>query len=115
VTKRGTVRRPTEAELADLHYLLLEWRSAYPEAMPPEIWEKLNKIIDWQKWQYRDYIRFMRYVWVRRGIEREGSLKRALAYAEDVLKGTPAQAGIEMIKKDYYAFWRTSPKSRRRH
>ena len=101
-----TWRAPTEDELVALDWELTQWRWAHPEAMPPELWWKLNQLICWTTMQYpwsREHIRFVRWWFVRQGIRCTGPLKRAYEYAEDALKGSPARAGIEMMKKDYEA------------
>ncbi len=110
MTKRGwgppwlETAPPTLDELEDLHRELTQWRLAHPEAMPPELWQKLDQLIYWQTLQCpmsRKDICLKRWVHVELGFRLTGSLKRAYKYAEDALRGTPAQAGIEMIKKDY--------------
>jgi hypothetical protein len=44
---REEAHAPTQDELKDLFRELMEWREAHPEAMPPQLGEKLDKFIQW--------------------------------------------------------------------
>jgi hypothetical protein len=107
---------PTEGELKDLFRDLLRWREAQPEAMPPELWDRVGKLILWQmlpfEWTQERKDR-VRWYWVRRAIPRRG-WEVAFEYASDVLKGHPAEAGPDMIRKSYEKIERRLPSEQRR-
>ena len=96
----------TEDELWDVEFELDAWHEAHADVMSPELWFKLQKhLFDWPRLQLawnQEKIRQMRWCIVHWALKRGMPLKRVFKYAEDSLRGTPAQAGHEMMRKDYY-------------
>jgi hypothetical protein len=85
---------PTEDQLEDLLRELMEWREAHPEAMPPELWDRLNKYLQWpmrpfQEWTQERKDR-VRWEYVRKGIRLRGR-DDAFEYASNALNGTPPE------------------------
>jgi hypothetical protein len=98
------VRAPTKDELLDLLLELMDWRGANPAAMPPKLFVSLRQLLEWQATRFqwsRHEIMLMRWSYVRDG--RRGGMKAETAYrwAAENSRGTPFEAGAEMMKKDY--------------
>jgi hypothetical protein len=95
----------------------MEWRKAQPEAMPPQLWDKLNKFIQWpmrpfQQWPKKQKDR-VRWEYVCKGIALCG-WDGAFDYASNVLRGTPAEAGPDMMKASYQKIQKDLPPEQRR-
>jgi hypothetical protein len=108
---------PTEDDLKGLFQELMEWRKAQPEAMPPQLWEKLDKYVQWQmlpflKWTQEQKDR-VRWEYVCKGIARYG-WDGAFEYASNVLRGTQAEAGPDMMKRSYQKIQKRLPPEKRR-
>jgi hypothetical protein len=109
---REQVHLPTEDEWLKLELKLDRWHSANPDAMPPKLREELRDLMDRQFLQYpwsREQICGVQWFAVRMELNRlnrgklrkHGTLKNALRHAENDLRGSPAQAGYETIRKSY--------------
>jgi hypothetical protein len=95
---------PTKDELEGLVRDLMEWREAQPEAMPPQLWDRLNKYIQWplrpfQPWT-QDQKDRLRWEYVRKGIDRRGR-DNAFEYASTALKATPAAGEPDTMEWSY--------------
>jgi len=113
------VRAPSEDELHHLLLAFMDWRVTPPRLeMPAELYERIRRLIEWElvrrPWSRRQ-IQQMRWFAVREGRDRPRlSWDEAYEYASQYLRGTPAQAGRDMMKKDYQAFQKRLPPERRR-
>jgi hypothetical protein len=108
---------PTQDELKDLHRELLEWRNAQPEAMPPQLWDRIGKLIEWQmlpslQWTQERKDR-LRWRYVHMAIARVG-WEKAFDWASDRLKRTPVAAGHRMMRTSYERYERGLPPEKRR-
>jgi hypothetical protein len=95
---------PTKDELEDLLRELMKWREAQPEAMPLQLWERLNKHLQWpmrpvQQWTQEQKDQ-KRWEYVRKGIDLRGR-DNAFEYASNALKGTPAAAEPDTMEWSY--------------
>lgn len=94
------LRAPTLDELEDLRSLLV----IHAEQVPAELYLRLSDLIDWsilqQPWTRR-HIQLTRWRRVRDSLERGNKLEAAYLDAKKACEGTPAQAGVKMMKKDF--------------
>lgn len=116
------VRAPTEDELWDLYKQLCEWQlqqtlSSSARGLPRELLFGLQQLIDWQivqqPWSRRQIL-LMSWSYVCEGLKRYGWDGRAYKYAANMLKGSPAEAGPEMMKKRYIKIQGKLPPGQRR-
>ena len=111
-------RAPTVDELYDLLSELMEARLLHPEALPPELFVKLRQLIEWlilqPPWTY-SRIQLARWSFVCEGLDIGEGWDGAFEYASEALKGSPAEAGPDMMKKSYdYMQARLPPAQRRK-
>jgi hypothetical protein len=117
-------RAPTEDEWEDLHRELMEWRGGLtewrgtqPEAMPDELWAKLINLIDRQLIQFswtQEQKDGVRWFFVCNGLARGLGWDEAFEHASDVLKGSRAKAGPDMMKTSYQNIQKRLPPEKRR-
>jgi hypothetical protein len=116
------VRAPTQDELWDLDRQLGEWQlqqtlSSPAGGLPPELHFGLQQLIAWQIVQQlwtRRQILLMSWSYVCEGVKRYGWGGSAYKYAANMLKGSPAEAGPEMMKKRYIKMQGKLPPAQRR-
>jgi hypothetical protein len=73
--------------------------------LPPDLLARLKELIFWvadRPWSHEE-IRYWRWYFVHASIKAGKKRKQAYADAKVYLEDTPADCGIEMIKKDYDA------------
>lgn len=112
------VHAPTKDDLKDLFQELMKWRKAQPEAMPPQLWDKLNKYIRWHmlplvQWTQEQKDR-VRWEYVCKGLARGLGWDGVFECASDALKGTQADAGPDMMKTSYQKIQKRLPTEKRR-
>ena len=121
ITSDGTpepAHAPTEGELKDLIQQLMEWREAHPEAMSTQLFDKLVKFIQWHmlpflKWT-QDQKDRVRWEYVCKGLAHGLGWDGAFEYASNVLRGTQAEAGQDMMKRSYQKIQKRLPPEKRR-
>jgi hypothetical protein len=115
-------RTPTQDELEDVLGELMKWQGQQALAspaggMPRGLYLRLRQLLEWQTlqqpWSW-EQIHLMRWSYVREGLDRGEGWDGAYDYAERELRGTPASAGPEAMKKSYDAVQRRLPPERRR-
>jgi hypothetical protein len=113
-------RAPTLEALEDLYLELTKWRRARPEAMRPELWAKLDELLrgywHWRRAQFpwtQERKDGLRWAVACKGIDLRG-WNAAFDYASEMLKGSPAEAGPDMMKASYQRFQKKLPPERRR-
>jgi hypothetical protein len=121
ITSDGRVEEahaPTQDELKDLFQGLMEWRKAQPEAMPTQLWDKLDKFIQWHilpslQWTQEQKDR-VRWEYVCKGIDRGYGWDGALEYASNCLRGTQAEGGPDTMRASYQKHNKALPPEQRR-
>jgi hypothetical protein len=120
ITSDGRIEEahaPTGDELKGLFQELMEWRKAQPEAMPPQLWEKLDKFIQWHmlpsfQWTQEQKDR-VRWEYVCKGIGRCG-WEKAFEYASELLSGTQAEGSEDTMRVSYQKHNKALPPEQRR-
>ena len=111
------LRAPTQDELKDLLQELLEWRNAQPDAMPPQLWDRIGKLIEWQMRPFQQWTQErkdrVRWKYVRMAIGHCG-WEGAFEYASKGLQGTPAAGAPETMRQTYQKIENTLPPQQRR-
>jgi hypothetical protein len=88
----------------------------HADKLPPQLLANLNWLIFWAGWKLEhepwtpQQIQYQRFCVVREGYElavrkglKTGLWKAAYNYAKEKLAGSPAECGIEMLRKSYEA------------
>jgi hypothetical protein len=113
--KEGDIARMREPTISELLQLRAQLDEHTVKPLPPRLHSKLRALIYWAGWSLNrawtpDRIRYQRYchvleghrLAVRKGLK-TGLWRFAYRYAEEKLAGSPAECGIEMMRKSYEA------------